>query len=79
MTDTLGTLRRAAPATRWNGNAWSSQVFYAKNVAGGANTVRATFGTAITSFGDLYIHEYSGLDQTNPLDVSAAASAPPAR
>ncbi|MGY4768421.1 PQQ-dependent sugar dehydrogenase [Kribbella sp. CWNU-51] len=74
VTDTLGNAyAAAAPVTRWNGNAWSSQVFYAKNVAAGTNTVRATFGTAITSFGDLYIHEYSGLDKTNPLDVAAAA------
>jgi Bacterial Ig domain len=50
----------------------SSQVFYAKNIAGGANTVRATFATAITSRGwaDMYIHEYSGIDKVNPLDVS---------
>ena len=42
-----------ASAQPWgNGNAWRSQVFYAKNIAGGANTVTATFGTAITSFGD---------------------------
>ena len=64
----------AAPATRWNNNGWSSQVFYAKNVVGGANTVRATFSSAITSFADLYVHEYSGMDKVNPLDVSAAAA-----
>jgi hypothetical protein len=53
----------AAPATRWNNSGSKSQVFYAKNVAGGT----------ITSFADLYIHEYSGLDKVNPLDVSSAA------
>ncbi|HEX2782676.1 MAG TPA: hypothetical protein VHN36_03755, partial [Ilumatobacteraceae bacterium] len=60
-------------ATRWNNNAWSSQVFYAKNVLGGANTVKAVFGTSINSFGIIYIHEYSGMDKVNPLDVNAAA------
>jgi hypothetical protein len=63
----------AAPATRWNNSGSNSQVFYAKNVAGGTNKVQATFSSAITSFADLYIHEYSGLDKVNPLDVSSAA------
>lgn len=63
----------AAPVTRWNNNTWSSQVFYAKNIGAGANTVKATFSAAITAWADLYIHEYSGLDKVNPLDVSAAA------
>jgi glucose/arabinose dehydrogenase/PKD repeat protein len=74
VTDTNGNgYAPAAPATRWNNGAWSSQVFYAKNVAGGANTVRATFANAINDFGIIYIHEYTGIDPTNPLDVSAAA------
>ena len=56
----------------WGANSnTSSQVFYAKNIAGGSNTVRATFATAITSWGDMYIHEYSGIDKADPLDVSA--------
>src|SRR6185436_9259233 len=68
-----------APAQPWgNGNGWRSQVFYAKNIAGGANTVTATFGSSITSFGAIYIHEYSGLDRTNPLDTTAAATGSPA-
>ena len=61
----------------WNNDAWSSQVFYARDVAGGANTVHATFHGAIKSFGDVYIHEYSGVDKASPLDV--AARRPPAR
>ena len=74
LTDTAGnSYASAAPATRWNNGAWSSQVFYAKSVAGGANTVRAAFSQSISSFGIIYIHEYSGLDATNPLDASAAA------
>jgi glucose/arabinose dehydrogenase len=74
ISDTKGNAYSSvAPATRWNNNTWSSQVFYAKNVAGGANTVRATFNTSIRSFGIIYIHEYSGVDTTAPLDVSSAA------
>jgi hypothetical protein len=50
----------------------SSQVFYAKDIAGGANTVKATFTSAISSSGwaDVYIHEYASLDKVTPLDVS---------
>ena len=74
VTDTRGNAYSAvAPPTRWNNNAWSSQLFYAKNIAGGANTVTATFGTAINYFGILYIHEYSGLDTVSPLDVTTSA------
>ena len=40
---------------------------------GGGNTVTATFATGITSFGIVYIHEYSGLDPNNPLDVTSSA------
>jgi Cep192 domain 4/Abnormal spindle-like microcephaly-assoc'd, ASPM-SPD-2-Hydin/HYDIN/CFA65/VesB-like, Ig-like domain len=64
----------AQSATKWSGSQYSAQVFYARNIAGGSNTVTATFGTAVSSFGLLYIHEYSGLDAANPLDVSTAAS-----
>jgi glucose/arabinose dehydrogenase len=67
------TYAAAAPVTRWNNNTWSSQVFYAKNIAAGSNSVTATFGTSVASFGDLYIHEYTGMDKVNPLDVAAAS------
>jgi glucose/arabinose dehydrogenase len=74
LTDTRGnSYAPAAPVMRWNNNTWSSQVFYAKNVTAGSNTVRATFSSAITSFADMYIHEYAGMDRTDPLDASAAA------
>src|SRR5919198_1312811 len=42
----------AVGRTTWGSN-WSAQVFYARNIAGGANTVTATFATAINSFGDI--------------------------
>ena len=59
------TYASVAPPTAWGANgAWRSQMFYAKNIASGTNTVTATFEGAITSFGRLYIHEYSGLDRT---------------
>lgn len=64
-----------APPTAWGANGtWRSQMFYAKDIAGGTNTVTATFQGAITSFGRLYIHEYSGLDRAAPLDVSKVST-----
>jgi glucose/arabinose dehydrogenase/chitodextrinase len=63
----------AGPAQAWGSlSAWRSQIFYAKDVAGGGTTVSATFGTALNGFGKLYIHEYSGMDRTAPLDVTAS-------
>jgi chitodextrinase len=74
MSDTQGNAYTSVAApTKWNTSKWSSQVFYAKNIKGGANTVKATFSSSISKFGVLYVNEYSGLDTINPLDVSAAA------
>jgi hypothetical protein len=64
----------AVARVTWKSN-WSAQVLYAKNVAGGTNTVTATFATAINSFADIYIHEYSGVDKVNPVDVARSATA----
>ena len=63
----------ATTRTTWGAN-WSSQTFYAKNVAAGANTVTATFATPINSFGAIYIHEYAGVDTTNPVDATKSAT-----
>jgi hypothetical protein len=49
-------------------------VFHARNIAAGTNTVQADFATAITSWADMYIHEYSGIDKADPVDVSAVAT-----
>jgi chitodextrinase len=60
--------------TKYSGDRTNAQIFYAKNIAGGTNTVKATFATAITAWGILYIHEYSGVDQVSPLGAAVAAS-----
>jgi outer membrane protein assembly factor BamB len=73
LADSRGNTYTAATARTTWGNSWSAQVFYAKSIAGGANTVTATFGTAISSFGIVYLHEYSGLNKVNPVDVTASA------
>jgi hypothetical protein len=48
-------------------------IYYAKNIAAGSNTVTVTFNQA-AAFPDERILEYSGLDQSVPLDVTAAAA-----
>ncbi len=59
--------------TNWGGS-YSAQVFYATNIAGGADTVAATFRNSVSSFGIVYAHEYAGINAVNPVDVTAAAS-----
>jgi hypothetical protein len=61
-----------APVNWGIGN--SAQVFYATRIAGGADTVTASFRTPVTSFGVLYVHEYAGINTSNPVDVTVAAS-----
>jgi glucose/arabinose dehydrogenase/chitodextrinase len=64
----------AAPTAWGAGGTWRSQMFYAKSIAGGTNTVTATFQGAITSFGRIYLHEYSGLDRSDPLEGSRSST-----
>jgi chitodextrinase len=75
ITDTAGNAYDSAIGpTQATGDTSSAQVFYARNIAGGPDTVTATFATGITARGVLYIHEYAGLDRTDPLDGAVAAS-----
>ncbi|HEX2381560.1 MAG TPA: LamG-like jellyroll fold domain-containing protein, partial [Acidimicrobiales bacterium] len=72
VSDTRGnTYVAGATRVTWGSN-WSAKTMYAKNIAGGPNTVTITYSTPITSFGTLYIGEYSGVDKANPLDVKAS-------
>ena len=76
LSDTQGNTYLSAQAvTTWGtSTAWRAQVLYAKNIAGGANTVTATFSQSVAgSFGAVYIHEYAGIDKANPLDISKSA------
>jgi chitodextrinase len=71
ISDTGGNVYQSAvgPTPFGAGNSWRAQIFYAKNITGGAVKVTATFSTAISSFGLIYVHEYSGLDSVNPVDA----------
>jgi len=75
VTDTVGNVyTAAAPPVNGQGNlsGWRDQIFFAKNIGGGANTVNVEFSGSVNS--ELYIHEYSGADQTSPLDVTASST-----
>ena len=50
-----------------------SVVYYAKNIKGGADTVIVSI-SANATFLELYLTEYSGIDQTNPIDAQAGAA-----
>jgi hypothetical protein len=72
VTDTRGNVyNRAVGPT--SGNVLQQVIYYAKNIAGGNNTVTVTFNQA-AAYPDVRILEYSGLDPSNPLDVTAAAA-----
>jgi hypothetical protein len=68
VTDSRGNTYTRAVGPTVNGGQQS--IYYAKNIAAGANTVTVTFNQA-ASYPDVRILEYSGLDTTNPLDVTA--------
>ena len=75
LSDSKGNVYMSAVGpTKWSGDRTNAQIFYAKNIAGGANTVTVRFSTGITSWGVLCIHEYSGIDTASPLDAVAAAT-----
>jgi hypothetical protein len=72
LTDSQGnTYTRAVGPTTTTG--LQQSIYYAKNIIGGSNTVTVTFNQA-AAYPDLRILEYSGLDPTSPLDVTAAAT-----
>ncbi len=72
VTDSKGnTYTRAVGPT--TGTGLQESIYYAKNIVGGTNTVTVKFNQA-AAYPDVRILEYSGLDPTSPLDVTAAAT-----
>jgi hypothetical protein len=84
ISDTQGNPYESAMApTTWDGpsagppGSYRAQIFYAKNARGGPDTVTLTLAVTDTTgidFCQLYIHEYSGLDPSSPLDQTSAAT-----
>ncbi len=74
VSDSSGNVYASAVGpTKWNNSRYSAQVFFARNLKSGSNTIMATFASSIRSFGTVYAHEYSGVDQSTPIDATAAA------
>ena len=74
VTDSRGNAYASAAGPTTAGDGTSAQIFYATNVAGGANTITATLTAAVAARGVLYVHEYAGLDRTAPLAGAVAAA-----
>jgi hypothetical protein len=55
------------------GSGARQSIYYAKNIAAGSNTVTVVFNQA-ARYVDVRILEYSGLDTSNPLDVTSSAA-----
>jgi hypothetical protein len=75
VTDGAGNTYQAAAATV-RGTGLSQAIYYARNIAAagaGANTVTVRFDKSV-AYADVRILEYSGLDQTNPFDVSRSGT-----
>lgn len=72
VTDTAGNLYTDAVSQTQDTDGHQVHIFYAKNVAGGLNTVTATF-SSVNNHPWMAVYEYSGLSTTNPLDQTAHA------
>lgn len=75
VTDTRGNTYAIAGILQGSaGSGYQNAIYYAKNIAAGANTVTVTPTTGTTPV-NLAIHEYSGADPTAPLDQVSSATA----
>jgi hypothetical protein len=73
VSDSSGNVYQPAVAT-YRGTGLSQAIYYARDIIGagpGSNRVTVAFDKAVT-YADIRIMEYSGLDQSSPLDVSSS-------
>jgi len=73
ITDSQGNLFTEVGSQLTSPGGARSRVYYAKNIKGGPDTVTINL-SANSSWIELYLTEYSGVDQTNPIDAQAGAS-----
>lgn len=72
VTDSLGNVYEPAlPAVRSGG--MSQAIYFAKNIAGGANAVTVSFDRA-AQYVDIRAIEYAGLSDSAPLDAGTSAA-----
>ncbi len=72
VSDSLGNTYTQA-GSMITGSTARQSIYYARNILAGSNVVTVTFNQA-ARFVDVRILEYSGLDPSNPLDVTASAA-----
>ncbi len=72
ISDTAGNTYTQAVAQVQSTDGHQILLFYAKNIAGGGNTVTATFSGS-NNHSWLSVYEVSGLSTTSPLDKTASA------
>jgi hypothetical protein len=72
VTDSLGNIYTDAVTQGQTADGHQTHIFYARNIAGGANTVTASFSD-LNNHPWLAIYEYSGLSASAPLDQTAHA------
>jgi hypothetical protein len=72
ITDTAGNSYINAVSQTQTTDGHQVYIFYARNIVGGANTVKATF-SATNNHPWLAVYEFSGLNAANPLDQTAHA------
>src|SRR5579885_3130970 len=70
VADSMSNLYTDAVSQTQDSDGHQVHIFYAKNIAGGANTVTATF-SGVNNHPWMAIYEYTGLSTTNPLDQTA--------
>ncbi|MGH8323208.1 MAG: fibronectin type III domain-containing protein, partial [Steroidobacteraceae bacterium] len=76
VTDSSGNVYTLAAGPTVQSGVATQAIYYAKNIVGAAanaNTVTVSFNGS-AAYPDVRILEYSGIDTTSPLDVTAAAS-----
>ena len=73
VTDSQGNTFTQVGSQLTSPGATRSVVYYAKNIKGGADTVTVNL-SGTSAWLELYLSEYTGVSQTNPIDIEAGAS-----
>jgi hypothetical protein len=73
VTDSQGNTFTQIGSQLTSPGATRSVVYYAKNIKGGADTVTVNL-SGTSAWLELYLSEYAGANQTNPIDVQAGAA-----
>jgi RHS repeat-associated protein len=67
VTDTQGNTYTLISSSTWSPSGYVEKLYYAKNIAGGADTITVTLSGS--KYMELHAYDYSGLDTSSPLDT----------